>query len=291
MAINRRLAWILAAVALAAQVLFFAPRPAAAQDVQITGPLAGAPAVRRMRIYRDGRLQLKPSVSFSLQDEFSRAIFFGAEANYHFMDWIGVGLAGAFAPVQIDTDLTTEISRNGVVTDRNRLSLPSADGFDQQIATWNWWLAVQAVFIPLRGKLALFQNFFLDTDFFITAGFALAGLEERANVAAGTCDRLESGAIPEDCLDSQTARSNRIAPTGTFSIGLSVYANDFFGITLEYRAMPFAWNTSGFDNKNSNGNADNPDGRIDSNDRNLQFNQMFTIGFTFYLPTEAKRSP
>jgi outer membrane beta-barrel protein len=293
MAMQRPTSWTLAAALCAVSLVFLAPpRSATAQEIQITGPLAGAPAVRRMRVYREGRFQLKPTVSFSLQDEFSRAIFFGAEANYHFFDWFGIGVAGAGAPVQINTDLTNEIAANGVATDRNRLSLPTASGFDDQIATWNWWLTVQAVFIPLRGKLALFQNFFLDTDFFVTAGFALAGVEERSDVAAGTCDPVEPNLmVPEACFDSQTDRSSRIAPTGTFSVGLSVYANDFFGLTLEYRAMPFAWNTSGFDNRNSNGNADNPDGRIDDSDRTLQFNQLFTIGFTFYLPTEAKRSP
>ena len=176
MALNRPIAWTLAAGIVAAQVLFSGPATAAAQDVQITGPLAGAPAVRRMRVYRDGRLQIKPTVSISLQDEFSRALFVGAEANYHFMDWLGVGVAGAFAPAQINTDLTSQIANNSVVTDRNRLSLPSTEGFEDQVGNWNWWLAVQAVFIPLRGKLALFQNFFLDTDFFFTAGLALAGL-------------------------------------------------------------------------------------------------------------------
>lgn len=283
-----KITWLIVGAVLAAEALMAAP-VARAQEVQITGPLAGAPAVRRMRIYREERFQLKPGVSFSLQDEFSRAIFVGAEANYHFTDWIGVGVAGAYGVAQINTDLTTQVQENGVVVDRNRLSLPTADGFDEQIGRWNWWLALQVTFIPLRGKLSLFQNFFLDTDFFISAGFALAGIEERADVTSGVCSAGD-GFDSQGCLDSQSARSSSVRPTGTFAVGLTVYANDWFGLSFEYRAMPFAWNTSGFDNKNQNGETNDPDEIIDSNDRVFQFNQMFTLGLSFYLPTEAKTS-
>lgn len=289
MSTRTQIGWLLGLV-LAAEALLATPT-AQAQEIQITGPLAGAPAVRRMRIYREERFQLKPGVSFSLQDEFSRAVFVGAEANYHFTDWIGVGVAGAYGVAQINTDLTTQVQENGVVVDRNRLSLPSNEGFDDQIGRWNWWLALQVTFIPLRGKLALFQNFFLDTDFFISAGFALAGIEERADVTSGVCSPENSGGITSpDCLATQSARASSIRPTGTFAVGLTVYANDWFGLSFEYRAMPFAWNTSGFDNKDDQGETNNPDEIIDSNDRVFQFNQMFTLGLSFYLPTEAKTS-
>jgi hypothetical protein len=61
--------------------------PAAhAQEVQVTGPLAGQPAVRHERIYREGRVELTPQVIFSFQDEFERIIGFGASATYHFTD-------------------------------------------------------------------------------------------------------------------------------------------------------------------------------------------------------------
>ena len=57
---------------------------ASAQDVQITGPLAGQPAVRHMRQYRVNRFFVSPSVGYTLQDEFSRALFFGGSLGYHF---------------------------------------------------------------------------------------------------------------------------------------------------------------------------------------------------------------
>src|SRR5690606_8660994 len=72
--------------------------PAAAQEIQITGPLAGQPAVRRMRQYRVDRVQLiVPTVGYTLQDEFARSLMVGLEANVHFTDFLGVGVWGAAA--------------------------------------------------------------------------------------------------------------------------------------------------------------------------------------------------
>ena len=45
---------------------------ASAQEIQLTGPLAGAPAVRHMRHYREGRFEIAPTASFSLLDEYRR---------------------------------------------------------------------------------------------------------------------------------------------------------------------------------------------------------------------------
>jgi hypothetical protein len=59
---------------------------AAAQEVQITGPLAGAPAARHMRIYRDGRFQLQPTFGVTINDEFARSLLAGIQIGYHFTD-------------------------------------------------------------------------------------------------------------------------------------------------------------------------------------------------------------
>mgnify|MGYP000246353718 CR=1 FL=1 len=67
---------------------------AEAQEIQLTGPLAGAPAVRKLRLHRAGRFELAPGVSFSLLDQYQRTIMPGATASYHFTDWIGVSLFG-----------------------------------------------------------------------------------------------------------------------------------------------------------------------------------------------------
>ena len=268
------------------------PTASHAQEIEITGPLAGAPAVRHVRVYREGRFQVTPQVGFTLQDEFSRSILFGATATYHLTDWLGVGLWGFGVPVHMTTGLTDQISSKGQTTDRNRLSLPSASNFPNQIGLINWGIAPQVTFVPLRGKLSLFQKLFVDADFFITAGVAFVGVTERADFnGIGTCLPNSTGTTDNGaCMASQNARASRIAIAPTFSAGLSLHANEWMALNIEWRGLPFAWNTSGTDESGTtaNGHSYFPDGHIDSHDRRFTFNHMFILGWTFYLPTHAR---
>jgi outer membrane beta-barrel protein len=276
------------------------PSQASAQDVLVTGPLAGAPAVRHMRVYRRNRLYLEPFVGFTLQNSYQRTILFGAQAAYHFVDWLGIGATFGYGAIGVDTNLTDQIERQGVTTQRNRLSLPSREGFGQQIGQINWMGSVQVNFVPLRGKLALFQKAFLDTDFHIFAGVAFVGLTERASTSDDTIACQAAGMNPgcaaaaptsaslnDAYLASQRANASRVAIAPTFGAGLSMYFTEWFGLNIEWRGLPFKWNDSGTDESGSaSGNF--PDGVINSNDRLFHFNHMFTVGFIFYVPPHAR---
>lgn len=73
----------LAAAFVAGLGCLVATQTAQAQEILMSGPLAGAPAVRKLRLYREGRLELAPSVSFTLLDEYQRTMFAGATLNYN----------------------------------------------------------------------------------------------------------------------------------------------------------------------------------------------------------------
>lgn len=268
---------LVAAVALLASP----PAPAGAQEIDVSGPLAGAPAVMRMRVYRESRFQVQFHTTMTLQDEFTRALFIGMQLNYHLTDWLGIGVWGGGAAVQLQTSLTDEIAQRGSTNERNTLSLPSNDGFPDQIGKINYIGALQATFIPLRGKLGLFEKLFVDTDFYVFGGVAFVGLQERANVAQGVCG-LQQNMIPVDCLRSQSLSASRTAVAPTFGAGLSLYMADFVALTLEWRGLPFSWNTSGTDEAGSAGLF--ADKQINEDDRLFHFNHMFTLGFAFYLP-------
>jgi outer membrane beta-barrel protein len=278
---------------LAATGFTAAPR-AQAQDVQITGPLAGAPAVRRMRIYRDGRFQVQPTFSFTLNDEFVRTMLPGVQIGYHLTDWLGIQAFIDYGLVNLNTGLTDQITKNGQTTDNNRLSLPHAGNFDKQVGQLKFLTGVQATFIPLRGKLSLFQAVFVDTDFYLFGGVAFASVQERANVTTGICKAGSADFDTMACNNSQTATATRMQVAPTFGAGLSMYVTDFMGITLEYRAFPFKWNNSGTDEGGTNEkrqpdkNGEFPDGKIDDADRFFHFNQMFTLGLAFYLPVRSE---
>jgi hypothetical protein len=64
---------------------------------------------------------------------------------------------------------------------------------------------------------------------------------------------------------------------------------DWLAMTLECRALPFTWNTSGTD-ESGDPAGDFPDEQIDDKDRLNHFNHMMSLGFAFYLPTEPGRS-
>jgi outer membrane beta-barrel protein len=279
------------------------PPRAEAQEVQVTGPLAGAPAVRKMRIYRDGRFQFQPEFGATLVDEFTRTMFFGAQIGYHFTDRLGIHAFFDYG-LGLDTNLTDQVGKTGQRTDYNALSLPSPSGFTDQIGHITFLTGVQATFIPLRGKLSLFQAAFVDTDFYLFGGVAFAGVEERGNVNANG-DTLcqpntlrdaratnKFAAANDACLDTQgkNNRASRVAIAPTFGVGLSLYFTEYLAMTLEYRAFPFKWNTSGTDeggtskDRKPDSSGPFPDGKIDSSDRTAQFNQMFKLGFAFYLP-------
>lgn len=280
---------------------------ASAQEVQVTGPLAGAPAVRKMRIYRDGRFQLKVGLGFTMQDEFVRHIMIMGQAQYHFVDWLGVAFFGGGSLVGLNTSLTDQITTNGTTTESNLLSLPTARKFGEQVGTIDALFGAQLTFIPLRGKLAMFEALFVDTDFYLFAGIAMAMITERADAvpgqmtAGGICaSSLQPGSMSdpstEACVASQEESSSRMAPAPTFGAGLSLFFNDWASLSLEWRAFPFKWNNSGTDQAGMNAsrvedsNGEFPDGKIDDTDRLRHFNQMMTISAAFYFPVTARIS-
>lgn len=260
---------------------------AAAQEVQVTGPLAGAPSVKRLRLWRKHRLQLEPFFAFTFGDDYSRALIFGGEARFGFLDWLGVGVWGGASFVNLNTDLTRQVRDKGVTTNRNRLSLPSRENFPDQIGRLNWLAGVDVHFTPFRGKLAMFQKVFFDADLDFFIGPAFIGITERADTTFdGTTQTCNPPPNDVGCLQSQLARSSRMVVAPSFGVAFQAYFRQFLGIAIRWRAFPFKWNTSGTDE--SGANSDFPDGQIDSNDRTRQFNQMMSIGLIFVLPPKIK---
>ncbi|HEY2406361.1 MAG TPA: hypothetical protein VGI10_10175 [Polyangiaceae bacterium] len=262
---------------------------AQAEEVLLTGPLAGAPAVRKMRLYRQGRFEIDPAVTFTLLDQYQRTILLGARLNYNITDWLGIGAwAAAGNLIRVSTDLTDQIqsvnanrraaAAAGSVQDQNDLAKTAVNlgpNFKDQLGGIDWVLAPQIMAVPFRGKLALFQGIFLDADLYFFGGPAFIGMTERAN-----CD---------PCANNfSTTKRTAIAPT--FGLGFTFFVNKFSGIGFEYRGMPYSWNTGGFDT--AGGGKDNqfPDNKITNADRRFYFNQLLTVSYNIYLPFQYRVS-
>lgn len=265
------------------------PAVASAQDVQVTGPLAGQPPVRHLRQYRRNRLSISPFVGMTLQQPYRRSLFLGGHINYHITDWLGIGAWGAYGGVGFDTSLTDAIVSEGITTNTNQLSFPSRAGFRDQLGNIPGAITGQITLVPLRGKVAIFQRLFLDTDLYLFGGAGVAFVEERASISAADCANPMTGTTTDCFLASQSARSNRTTFASTFGVGFNAYFNSWMGLSVEWRALPFKWNRTGTDESgDSAGNF--PDGRIDADDRFFYMNHMFTFGFTFFLPGDVRVS-
>lgn len=263
--------------------------PAAeAQEILLTGPLAGAPAVRKLRLYREKRFEIAPAVSFTLLDEYQRTILFGARLNYNITDWLAIGAFGAHGTIKLPTGLSEKIQDvnkdrrqrdpGSTTVDRQLTAVNMGEDFKDQLGTIDWMIAPQITGVPFRGKLALFQSIYLDTDLYFFAGPAFIGVSERKDCKAD-CD-----------LPQNFDKASRVAIAPTFGLGFTFYANKWNALGFEWRGLPFAWNTGGFDTKGGGKDKEFPDNKIDDADRLFRFNQMLTISWNLYFPTDYRVS-
>lgn len=264
-----------------------------AQEILLTGPLAGAPAVRKQKLYREQRFEIAPAASFSLLDEYQRQIFIGARLNYNLADWIALGVWGASGAVKITTGLSENIQKvnasrqaenvarqqqgKGPTTNSRLTAENIGPNFTKQLGTIDWVVAPQLTVVPFRGKIALFQSIYADTDLYFFGGAAFVGVKERGDCGVKT---------NTDCTTADSfAMKSRMAIAPTFGLGFAFYVNKWNAFGFEWRGMPFARNTGGFDNRGGGPNGKFPDYSVDSNDREFKFNQMLTVSYGFYFPT------
>lgn len=272
----------------AACTMTAAPKPAEAQEIQLTGPLAGAPSVRKLRLYRQGRFEIAPGVSYTLLSEYQRTLFVNARLQYNIFDWLGVGVHGGFGVANLSTDLTDKVQAQAP---RNSRTAPNvctpAPGqacpeFGETTGKLGFQVTPQVTFSPFRGKLAIFQKLFVDTDLYLHAGVALTGVKERAD--CGGPGQLV-------CTDPKSyTTASRMAVAPSFGLGLTLYTSSLVSINIEYRAFPFAWNRGGFDSRGGAPDASFPDNKINSEDRTFQFNQTVGLNVGFSLPAQPKLS-
>ncbi|WP_437536454.1 hypothetical protein WME79_16430 [Sorangium sp. So ce726] len=263
--------------------------PAEAQEIQLTGPLAGAPAVRKLRLHRDGRFEVAPGASFTLLDEYRRTIMPGLRLTYHFTDWLGFGAWGGYG-FQYNTGLTDELQRVAIdgrncdtqpftkACQLTRVNLTKGDLTKDQLGQIQWVAAPQVTVVPFRGKLALFAELFVDTDVSFFAGAAAIGVKERK----------ECGTTNQNACAETFGLESRMAFAPTFGLGWNFYPSDFIGFGAEWRALPFAWNTSGFDNHGLGTDEAFPDRKVDDKDREFHFTSMVTVSLSIQFPTGIK---
>ncbi|MBX3190269.1 MAG: hypothetical protein KF819_24935 [Labilithrix sp.] len=276
---------LLAAAATILGIATLAPQEAAAQEIQLTGPLAGAPSVRKMRLYRQGRFEIAPGVAYTLLSEYERTLFVNARLQYNIFDWLGVGLFGGYGVASVSTDLTDQIDANAPRNSRTAANVPGgAPGrglFNEQTGKMTYLINPQVTFSPFRGKLAIFQKLFVDTDLYFHGGVAVVGVKERVD-----CGDTNIPGQPLCTAPASFTQGSRTAIAPSFGLGLTLYTSGLVSVNLEYRAFPFSWNRGGFDSRGGPPDASFPDNKINSEDRTFKFNQMVGLNIGFSLPAK-----
>jgi hypothetical protein len=315
------LAGALCGTALWAGAALVLPERAEAQEILLTGPLKGAGSVHELRLYRQGRVEFAPTAAFTLLDEYTRQILVGARLNYNLTDYLALGVWGGFSPtpLKFEAGLVEKIqatNENRAAANQvrraagqqpnlqNRLtSLNVGNDFQKQLGTIDWMVAPQVTFVPFRGKIALFQSIYIDSDLYFFAGPAIAGVTERGD-CSGVASTLTGGCSSERPSDVQDANgenipipnaetfpsASRIAIAPTFGLGFTFYVNRWNALGFEWRAVPFARNTGGFDNHGGGPDGEFPDQNVDSDDRDLKLNQMLSVSWNFYIPFDYQVS-
>jgi hypothetical protein len=276
-----------------------------AQEILLTGPLAGAPAVRKLRLHREGRIELAPGVSFTLLDEYQGFIVPGLRATYHPLDWLGFGVWGGYG-FGVQRDLANQVQTVAIDERRcaenssskacrltevnltrpgqNPAGDPARTGrlADDQLGAMTWFVAPEATAVPFRGKIALFASVFADADIAFFAGPAFVGLRERK-----ACGRGDDGA-PLPACSTSFSLTDRVAIAPTFGLRFNFYVTDFIGFGAEFRGLPFNWNTAGFDNHGTGQDNAFPDQAVNGADSEFKFNSMMSVYATVAIPTKIK---
>ncbi len=287
-------------------------KTASAQEILLEGPLAGAPAVRKLVKYREMRFSVGPQFGYTLLNDYSHNFMLGAKLEFNVLDWLSLGITGYYvfnAPTKLTQHVSSSVDIGGSQTTPSESNWPSytgADNFEDQVALMTGLYTAQIGLIPLRGKLAMFEKLFVAIDGYIFLGGGIVTMKERENCAGGNCGDLD------DSSTWAAKRVSRITGTFTLGVGFTAYFNEWFGLNIEYRIAPFKWNEGGTDEAGqagtewalndedcygdadvcwapvANGKGDYPDGKINADDRTWNANQSIAIGFIFHFPLDPK---
>jgi outer membrane beta-barrel protein len=297
------------AIAVGSSVFAASERSAQAQEIVLTGPLKGAPPVIKLRLYRENRFEIAPLVGFTLLDEYQHSYLFGLRATYYPTDWLGIGIWGGVA-VNADTDLTSQINniaprdapettgnvapcvpQGAVATGRQSATMgvscpagQTSPNFSDQTAKMSFAVIPQITAVPFRGKLALFQALFVDTEAYLFAGLGVVGFQERPNCG----DTTVAGQV--SCSQANTFQTGSFGSSLKFTVsaglGLTFFLNELVNIGVEYRALIYpadGVNAGGFDSRGLGPNQNFPDGKINGSDATSHLNHIIGLSVGFML--------
>lgn len=166
-------------------------------------------AVQQRFIIKDGRFEVQPFWSFSLNDQFVSHPGPGLALNYYITEVMAIGLSGQYyEPFNVDS------SFNGQVRRAARVGVP--------LTEYQWSAAANFTYVPASGKFAGFQNFIFHYDAYVVGGIGA----------------ISTRPIPVIDPDN---RNFQYEPKVSFNagVGLKIFFNRWFAAVLEVRDYIF----------------------------------------------------
>jgi len=242
-------------------------------------PLAGQPAIRRMREMRKLRFEVTPQFLVSTNQDYKHAFGPGANLQFHITDWIGIGLAGAYL-----------FNANTPLEDKVVAALPDGDYrypgpqptkrvHNEHVLAMDGMAAVYASLTPWHGKFALFSSAFANYDFYVNLGGGFVHYNQNCCTTTGPVP--VPGGIPDPNLQDPRLFAG-FKGAGMVGVGAHIFFAEWVGLQLELTDYFAVSNPSGLDT--------NGDRILDTKDETIQNHIFFGLGISFILPPKAKIS-
>ncbi len=264
---------------------------------QRKNPLEEQPAVRKRFLYRPNKFEIAPMLGLTFLQDFKHAFLIGVDMQYHipwcfgakyYKECLSVGVSFAYAPVDWDTELTSEIKDTLHDTFDNPDINPAPtrqaldDAFNHIVFMVN---GPYIAYHPWLGKMSLLGYVFFDFDFYLSIGMGMVYLK------AGNIAKYA------DALNLSVEEENgglRFGPS--FGFGARFYILNWLAVHVKFtdiylsQTLGQGRNAAGFDR---NGSVDPQTGRvtIDKEDATSEHVMYFTVGVSFFLPPGMRVGP
>ena len=134
--------------------------------------LSDAPSVRHQLLLHSERSELTPAVGLTLNDSFSRTFLFQIGYQYHIMEWLSVGAELSYGAAW-STNLTSGIE-DQVSADPGFKSDHPGQTYKLPRSSLELLAVAKVSFVPLSGKLVLFNKYLGYADIHIDVGGGMA---------------------------------------------------------------------------------------------------------------------
>jgi hypothetical protein len=172
--------------------------------------LSEQPAVRHRLLLVAKRFEATPLFESTVNADFRHFVGAGLKLEYHFTDMFSVGALGVFS-TSIDTGLVDKIvpTLPDAMSQDNPLE-PTKDQFTSHLNKMPIHGAAYASLTPWYGKLAAFNQAFVNFDFYFQAGLAYAKLDSDCPISICT-DTAPGQSRPDPAMPQQRQSLRRVS--------------------------------------------------------------------------------